>query len=150
MVSSPGHTARPVSSPGAPPAPGLLELGVGGVAYALALALGIWWIDGIPADQGQVRGYVSYFVSGAAGVVAFAAAAGVRLRALEPFGLRKISWKWVLVSTVVAAGVYWVNQVVALGYIAVFGNDTPQGDYQAAAGAGVLSLAVTIVLGGGL
>lgn len=49
------------------------------------LALGIWWIDSIPAGQGELRGHVGYFVSGATGVLAF------------------------------LAGVYWVNQFVALG-----------------------------------
>ncbi|GGP69490.1 CPBP family intramembrane glutamic endopeptidase [Saccharothrix coeruleofusca] len=147
MVSAHDRTTPPTD---ARPRPGWLELAVGGLTYATALALGIWWIDSIPVERSELRGYISYFVSGATGVLAFAAAVGVRIRALAPFGIRRISWRWVLVSLVAAAGVYWVNQFIALGYIAVFGNDTPQGDYQAAAGAGALSLAVTLVLGGGL
>ncbi|WP_170068052.1 CPBP family intramembrane glutamic endopeptidase [Lentzea guizhouensis] len=125
-------------------------MAVGGLVYAVTLALGIWWIDSIPADRGQLRGHIGYFVSGATGVLAFAAAVAVRIRALAPFGIRKITWKWAVAGVVAGAGVYWLNQFVALGYIAIFGNDTPQGDYQTAAGAGVLSLLVTLVLGGGL
>lgn len=144
-------TARtPRTSDHATARPGWPELGVGATVYALTLALGIWWIDGIPAELGELRGWISYFVSGATGVFALVAAALVRRLPLASFGLRATSWTWVVVAVVVGVGVYWVNQLVALAYVAVLGNDTPQADYQAAASGGLLSLAVTLVLGAGL
>lgn len=130
--------------------PGWPELSVGAAVYALTLALGIWWIDSVPTEQGELRGWISYFVSGATGVLALVAAVLVRRSPWASFGLRATTWKWASVAVAVGIGVYWVNQFVALAYIALFGNDTPQADYQAAASGSLLSLAVTLVLGAGL
>lgn len=147
-------THRPSTRPDAfaPEAtrPGWPELIVGGITYAGTLLLGIWWIDSTPAELGELRGYISYFVSGATGVLALTAAVLTRRRPLASFGIRATTRKWILIAIVAGFGVYWVNQVVALGYIALFGNDSPQADYQAAASGGILSLAVTLVLGAGL
>ncbi|WP_161606229.1 CPBP family intramembrane glutamic endopeptidase [Microlunatus speluncae] len=143
-ASTPRASDRTTARPGWP------ELSVGAAVYALTLALGIWWIDSVPSELGELRGWISYFVSGATGVLALVAAILVRRLSLASFGFRTTSWKWVAVAIAAGIGVYWVNQLVALAYIALFGNDTPQADYQAAASGSPLSLAVTLVLGAGL
>lgn len=145
------HATRLPQRPSrAPVAPGWVELLTGGAVYAAALAAGIWWIDSVPPEASALRGHLGYLVSGATGILALAAAVLVRLRSLTPFGFRRVGPRWVVVGVVTGVAVYYVNQVVALAYIGLFGNDSPQGDYQSAAAGGLVSLAVTLVLGAGL
>lgn len=149
MNISSAQQSRSTTIPGST-RPGWPELGLAAGAYAVALALGIWWIDSTPQHLGELRGYVSYFVSGVAGILALLAATRARRLPFAAFGLARVRGKWIAIALVVGAVVYWANQFVAVGYIALFGNDTPQADYQAAASASVISLILTLLLGAGL
>ncbi|GAB3240855.1 CPBP family intramembrane glutamic endopeptidase [Kineosporia babensis] len=113
----------------------------------VAMVAGGLWLVSIPADQQVYAGIAAFVVSGAVGLAGFAAAFVIRIRNLAAFGFRRVSRKWLAIG--VGAGVlaYLLNVVVAVAYDAIFGNDTPQAGYQAAANGGALALIVTLLAG---
>lgn len=119
------------------------------VAYLVFVFAGVQWIVSVPVEDAATRGLVAYVVSGGAGVAAFAIAFGIRLRSFATFGFRRTKRRWVLVAIGAAVGLYGLNIVISLGYIALLGNDNPQTDlgYHAATSSGALSLLATIAAG---
>lgn len=80
---------------------------------------------------------------------AFAAACGLRIRALRPFGFIRVSRRWLL--TAVAMGIvgYGLNLVIQFAYLSWFNSHDPQGLLHAAAQGGAFPF-LTSLLGGAL
>ena len=136
------------NEPGATPdraRPGWIELAVGLAVMAL-IAFGLAPLLSQLGMSGPTAGIVGGVVSGGGGLVAFAAAALVRVRSWDAFGVRSTAVRWLLIGA--AAGfvafvaraltVYLVTLVIDLE------TDT-QASYAAGAGAGLLSLALTML-----
>jgi uncharacterized protein len=87
-------------------------------------------------------------LSGLIGLAAFYAAFAVRIRSHAAFGVRRTTWKWLLLG--VALGIAAVI-LTRLGVIlfALLGGDVtaadPQGDYRAASNGGPLAFALSIL-----
>ena len=103
------------------------RLGLGSVAYGLLFAL---W-------------------SGVAGFAAFGAAAQLRIRSWSAFGVRRVSWRWLLIGVGGGLLAFVVKTVAILAYVQLTGdNANPQTMYAEGAGGGVLSLILaTVFLG---
>lgn len=129
--------------------PGILEMLVGLAAFAVLL-IGFALVYGrFPKDQLVLQGVVGSTAGGFAGVGAFAAAFGLRIRALQPFGFQPVAPKWLMFAVGLGGVGYGLNLVIQLGYSALFGNDDPQAMLHAAARGGVFSF-VASLLGGAL
>ena len=79
-------------------------------------------------------------------LAAFAAAVLLRIRSLSAFGVRRVSWRWLLIG--VGAGVvgFAVKGLVVMAYTAVTGNNSnPQTVYADSGSGGVLSLILATV-----
>lgn len=131
---------------GEPVGPGPLELVVGLVAYVVLLVPGALWLLSFPAGS-AAAGHAGLLVSGGVGIGAFALAALVRIRRLDVFGFRRAPGKQLAIGAGFGALAYLANIAVVACYTALIGNDNPQGGYQAAAGAGALSLVVSLLAG---
>lgn len=136
------------NAPGAAPdavRPGWVELAVGLAVMAL-IAFGLAPLLSQLGMSGPTAGIVGGVVSGGGGLVAFAAAAMVRVRSWSAFGVRSTAARWLVIGA--AAGlvafvaraltVYLVTLVIDLE------TDT-QASYAAGAGAGLVSLALTML-----
>ena len=103
------------------------RLGLGSVAYGLLFAL---W-------------------SGVAGFAAFGAAALLRIRSWSAFGVRRVSWRWLLIGVGGGLLAFVVKTVAILAYVQLTGDSAnPQTMYAEGAGGGALSLILaTLFLG---
>lgn len=137
----PGSTGRPTPI-------GRAELGVA-AAVALALyAIGIGTIGAVPDGNPVTAGLVQYAVSGLAPLGGFLAAVAYRIRDVRPFGIRKVSWKWIGIAVAVGLGVIALNLTLTALLVTYGGLDANvQADYQSAATGGPLAFAGAIVLG---
>ncbi len=126
--------------------PGWPEIVVGLVALALATtALVLFSPLGGELDP-VVWGLILTAASGVVGLVAFAAAASVRLRSWGAFNVRRTTWRWMLIGVAGGVVALLVKGLVNIGVIAIVGSDeTPQAPYGDAAGGGVLPLILTFV-----
>jgi membrane protease YdiL (CAAX protease family) len=130
----------------APARPGWPEVVVGLLAMAAAAAIAVLF-GPLGLDLEPVAfGLVVAAWSGLAGLVGFAAAVMVRIRSLGAFGVRRTTWRWMLVG--VAAGVvaFALKGAVNSVIINLTGfDDNPQGMYYDAAGGGALAAVLTIL-----
>ncbi|MEV0615744.1 type II CAAX endopeptidase family protein [Nonomuraea sp. NPDC050404] len=151
MTSSAGSHRQKGGPPGGEAEaarPGWFEIGAAAVAYLVLFGVTATVLRLIPAEDSVGRGLAGYALSALIGVGAFVAAFAVRIREVRPFGVRRAGWKWLLLGTVIGAAAWWLNIVVTIVYAAVTGDaGSPQGDYQAAGGAGVVALSATFLLG---
>lgn len=130
------------------PLVGWPELGIA-VLVALALyAVGILAFLQVPADQPILAGLAQYAVSGLAPLGGFAAAVLLRIRDVRPFGLRRVSGRWLLVAVGVGVVVIGLNLLTTSIVVMTMSDvQNVQTDYQAAATGGLASFLAAIALG---
>ncbi|MGO2035282.1 MAG: lysostaphin resistance A-like protein [Brevibacterium sp.] len=128
--------------------PGWAEMIVGLIAYVLAFGAVYLILKVIPDELSVLNGIIQLALSGIMGLAAFAAAVAVKRRGLAAFGLRKASWKSLLLGAVLGV-VCWILGTIAslIAYSVNGGLDNVQGDYQAAAVGGVLAVIGTVITG---
>ena len=89
--------------------PGWFEIltGLGTFAVLLfAFALGF---SQLPADRPVLQGVVGSTAGGFAGVGAFVAACGLRIRTLPPFGFRRVASRWLVIAVGMGVVGYGLN-----------------------------------------
>ena len=80
-------------------------------------------------------------LSGVAGVAGFAAAALLRIRSLSAFGIRRVSWRWLLIGVGAGVVTFVLKGLAALTYTAITGDSSnPQTVYAEGGSGGVVSL----------
>ncbi|PCD01275.1 CPBP family intramembrane glutamic endopeptidase [Halopseudomonas pelagia] len=127
--------------------PGWPEVAVGLIAYVvllvpLALAFGL-----LPHDQPVLLGVIGSTVGGLAGTGAFAAAVGLRIRSLRPFGFKPVATRWLIIAAGLGIAGYGLNLIIQSVYVAFFGYDDPQGILHAAARGGALPFIASLIGG---
>jgi len=123
------------------------ELITGLLAYAALVAIGAVFLRQIPDDQPIASGFAGYGLSAVAALGACAAAVAIRIRGHAAFGIRKTHAKWLALGAVIGAVAWPVDVALGLGFTAVTGIGSPQGDYQAAGNGGLLAMVITLLLG---
>lgn len=136
-----------IDSP-APLRPGLPELITGLVVYLLCLVLIVYWVVQIPDEQAGFRGIAGNAANGLAGLLAFLAAWAVRIRDFRAFGFRAVERKWLLIAAGLGLFAFGFSFLVEAVYFSFITEDNTQADFQAAAKAGIFSLAALVVTGG--
>jgi hypothetical protein len=96
-----------------------------------------------------VYGLVFTALSGIAGIAGFAAAVLLRIRSLSPFGVRRVSRRWLMIGVGAGLVAFVVKGLAVLTYTAITGDSsTPQTIYAEGGSGGILSLILaTIFLG---
>lgn len=126
--------------------PGWPEIIVGLLALVASAALIPVFGPAISDADPVLYGLVLAAASGAGGLIGFAAAFLVRLRSWSAFGVRKASWRWILIG--IAAGVVAlvVKGLVNMLVLAFTGPlENVQVPYYDAAGGGVFALILTVL-----
>lgn len=128
--------------------PGWPEVAAAAVTYVGLLLLLPPLMAHLTAGDGALRGHVFAALSGVLGFAAFAAAFVIRRRGWAAFGVRRVSWRWLLVGLGLGLAAIVLSRLVVLVVVALTGDALvdPQGSYQDAASAGGVSLAVQLVL----
>ncbi|MGW5875605.1 CPBP family intramembrane glutamic endopeptidase [Nocardiopsis terrae] len=148
------YTARPDGprrrapvSGASPTRPGRPEIAVGLLAMTGAVALlMVFGLLGLPDAGPVVYGLVVAAWSGVAGLVGFAAAAAVRIRSLGAFGIRRTTWRWMLIGAAGGVVALVAKGALILAITALTGFDSnPQGLYYEAAGGGPVALVLTVL-----
>lgn len=127
--------------------PGWPEIAIGLVTYLLLIVLIGLWLLQIPDEQAAWRGIVGMGANGVAGTLALLAAYLLRIRDLRAFGFRTVERRWLLIGVllgIVAVGLSFAIEHVYFRFIT---EPNTQGDFQAAAKAGPLSLFVLVFTG---
>jgi uncharacterized protein len=125
--------------------PGWPEVIVGLVALAVVAIGGSALLKQLGLSP-VVFGLSLTALSVVAPLAAFAAAVLLRIRSLSAFGVRRVSWRWLLIG--VGAGVvgFAVKGLVVMAYTAVTGNNSnPQSVYADGGSGGVLSFILATV-----
>lgn len=79
-------------------------------------------------------------------LAAFAAAVLLRIRSLSAFGVRRVSWRWLLIGVGAGVVAFAVKGLVVIAFTAVTGNNSnPQTVYADGGSGGVLSLILATV-----
>ena len=95
-------------------------------------------------------GLVFTSLSGVAGIAGFAAAALLRIRSLSAFGVRRVSWRWMLIGVGAGLATFVLKSLAILAWIQITGGDSTnvQGMYAEGGSGGALSLVLaTVFLG---
>lgn len=144
----PAHPSHGTPVGAARPArPGWPEIAVGLLAAVAFGALLLLFGPLGPLDLDPVVfGLVVAAWSGLLGLVGFAAAALVRLRSWGAFGVRRTTWRWMLVGVGAGVAAFVLKGVVNYLLMTFVGFDeNPQGMYFDAAGGGAVALALTML-----
>lgn len=129
--------------------PGWPEILIGLAAYALLLFAFALLMGFLPQNDPVLLGVVGSTAGGVVGVGAFAAAYGLRIRALRPFGFRPVSRRWLVIAAGVGIVGYGLNLIIQFTYLTWFGSNDPQGILHAAARGGALPFLLSL-LGGAI
>jgi len=141
-------TQEPAVGRRRPDRPGWPEIGVAAVAFVLLFGLTAVLLPLIPDDAAAASGLAAFALSAVVGLGPFAAAVLLRIRRVAPFGVRKVSGKWLLIGAAVGLGCFVLSIGASLAYRLLTGDtQNVQSGYQAAAGSGVPMLLATLVLG---
>jgi uncharacterized protein len=120
--------------------PGWPEIIVGLVTLA-AVALGVGALLAQLRLSPVVYGLSLTALSVIAPLAGFAAAVLLRIRSLSAFGVRRVSWRWLLIGVGAGVVAFAVKGLVVMAYTALTGdNSTPQTVYADGGSGGVLSL----------
>ena len=126
--------------------PGWPEIFAGAATYVVGLLVVSVTLPLV--ENAAIQGIVAFFISGALGLLAFAVAALIRIRALRPFGFRRAAPSKVLVGAGLGVVAYLLGVLAAIIYVTVTGDaENIQGSYQASAAGGALSLTLALVTG---
>lgn len=127
--------------------PGWPEVAVGLVTYLVGLLLvGVWLLQ-IPDEQAPLRGIIGMGANGVAGLCAFAAAYALRIRDLRAFGFRPCARKWLSIAAACGVGAFALSFLIEGVYFHFITEPNTQGDFQAAAKDGLLSLTILLITG---
>ncbi len=127
--------------------PGWPEIVVGLLTYVILISLLALWIVQTPDEQAELRGIVGMALNGIAGALAFLAAYVIRIRDLNAFGFRATSGKWLLIGAALGIVAFGLSILIEGTYFLFITEPNTQGDFQAAATAGTLSLVMLLVAG---
>ena len=128
--------------------PGWPELIAGAVAFGILLVVIVVALRAFPDNQPIAAGLTAFAFSALLGLGAFAAAVLLRIRRLEPFGVRRTSARWIFAGLGLGVVAFALSLGVSIAYVTFSGDSqNVQGDYQSAAAGGVLAYLATIVLG---
>ncbi|MAM38725.1 MAG: CPBP family intramembrane metalloprotease [Erythrobacter sp.] len=125
------------------------EILIGLVSYGVLLLLFALLMGFLPVNDPVLLGIVGSTAGGFVGVGAFAAAYSLRIRALQPFGFRPVSSRWLLIAAGAGIVGYGLNLIIQFTYLTVFGINDPQGILHAAARGGALPFVLSF-LGGAI
>lgn len=102
----------------------------------------------LAADDDALRGHMLAALSGLLGFAAFAAAYVIRRRGWGAFGVRRVSWRWLLAGVGLGIAAVAFSRLVVIAVVALTGDllVDPQSSYQDAARAGGGSLALQLIL----
>lgn len=128
--------------------PGWPEVAVAAVTYVGLLLLLPPLLAGLTAADAALRGHVFAALSGVLGFAAFGAAFVIRRRGWAAFGVRRVSWRWLLAGLGLGIGAIVLSRLVVIVVVALTGGAAvdPQGSYQDAASAGAGALALQLLL----
>ncbi|PDP88576.1 CPBP family intramembrane metalloprotease [Glycomyces fuscus] len=144
-TNRPEHPHRPApADTTSPKRPGWPEIAVGLLACVAATAvlvpLGSLGLDPV------AYGLVVAAWSGVVGLTGFAAAALLRIRSLGAFGVRRTTWRWMLVGVLGGLAALAAKAALVSAVTSLTGLDSdPQGMYYDAAGGGAVSLVLTVL-----
>ena len=149
-IDAPDQSATTIPGPGADPRrPGWPEVGAGVVAFAvMRFIVTAEVLHHIPADHAVARGIAGYALSALIGLVTFAAAFTLRIRDLAVFGVRRVSWRWLLAGAGFGVVAFVLSTVIG-SYLFLSGDShsAVEPSYQAAANGGALTLVASLLLG---
>ncbi len=142
----PGHPpAAPSVHPNKVSRPGWLEIVVGLVVYAIFAFVGVSQLKRLGLDP-AVYGLILTSWTGVATLIAFAAAARLRIRSLSAFGVRPTSGRWLLIGVGVGVVAFVLKGSAILAWIKVTGDMNNVQDVYADGGrGGLLSLVLSTV-----
>jgi len=147
--SSSPQTERPAAGSVAPPdrpsRPGWPEIAVGLAALAI-VGLGIASLLGRIGLSPVVYGLSLAALSGVAGIAAFAAAVALRIRSPGAFGVRRTTWRWILIAVGAGVAAFVLKTLAIWVWIQIFGEgETVQAPYAAGGSGGLASLILATV-----
>lgn len=128
--------------------PGWPEILVG-LATFLVLLVPAALAVGFLQDRPVLQGVVGSTAGGLAGVGGFAAALGLRIRALGPFGFIPVARRWLLIAAALGIVGYGLNLIIQFTYVSFLGDDNPQAVLHAAAQGGAIAFTLSL-MGGAL
>ncbi|GAA3646090.1 CPBP family intramembrane glutamic endopeptidase [Microbacterium marinilacus] len=143
IADSAPRAASPAARPGWPEV-------IVGVVVAITLYL-LGGIVGylVPEDGPLSAGHVAFIESAVAPAGGFFAAMAVRIRRLGPFGFHRVRAVWVLAGVGAGVACFFLSWPVSWLLDPLFpGSDSVQQAYRDATQLSLLSLAVTVFLGG--
>ena len=127
--------------------PGLPEIAVALAIYlVIILGLGVWMAF-TPDERAAGRGIAGMAVNGVAGTLALLGAYALRIRDFRAFGFRHAGLRWLLVGAILGVVAVGLSFVIEHVYFGLVTEPNTQGDFQAAAKAGVLSLTILVLTG---
>lgn len=128
--------------------PGWPEIAAAATAYVILLVAVPPVLSAWAGADSSLHGQLLAALSGVLGFAAFGAAFVVRRRGWAAFGVRRASWRWLLIGLGLGVAAMLLSRVAVVAVVTLTGDllVDPQGAYQAAAGAGGASLAVQLVL----
>lgn len=131
----------------APAGPGWPEIIVGLVCLtvlAIGGGLGLVRLDLDPV----VLGLILTALSGVGGMAGFFAAFLLRIRSSTAFGVRRTTWRWILIGAGVGVVAFFAKSLAILAYVSLTGDErTPQDIYATGASGGIWTmLAATFFL----
>lgn len=125
--------------------PGWRESIVGLVAFGVTAVAAAVLFQRLGLDK-TTNGVLMTALSGVAGLAGFGVAALIRIRDVRTFGVRRTSWRWMLIGVAGGVVALVVKGAVTYAITAFTGFDSnPQGTYYDAAGGGVLPLILTFL-----
>lgn len=127
--------------------PGWPELAVALIVYLILIVILGLWILRTPDAQAAARGLVGTAANGVAGAVAVLAAVALRVRDLRAFGFHATELRWLLAGVALGVLAFGLSFIVEGIYFRFVTEPNTQGDFQAAASAGALSLLALLLAG---
>lgn len=128
--------------------PGWPEVAAAAVTYVVLLFLLPPVLTGLTSGDAALQGHVMAALSGVLGFAAFGAAFVIRRRGWGAFGVRRVSWRWLLAGLGLGIAAVALSRLLVVVIVALTGDALvdPQGSYQDAASAGGMSLALQLLL----
>ncbi|WNV87909.1 type II CAAX endopeptidase family protein [Umezawaea sp. Da 62-37] len=127
--------------------PGWPEVLAAGVTYALIYLVAPPLVDRFASGSTTVSGLAYAALSGAMGLLAFAAAFVIRIRAWPAFGIRGPAVRWWFIAGGLGLGAVVLAQVASTAVIALLGDRVTdvQEEYRDAASAGPIALILQLL-----
>ncbi len=125
--------------------PGWPEIVVGLIVFAAVAVGGVSLLRRLGLDP-VAYGLILTSWTGVATLAAFAAAALLRIRSWSAFGVRRVSWRWLLIGVGVGVAAFVLKGLAILAWIRITGDSAnPQTVYAEGGSGGVLSLILATV-----